>query len=218
MLLDKIDQVTEIIITAKESTDLSSKNVRMDTLIKELKGIHKVQKSLIGKKVSLTTHQIKDDTQTNTANHKKSLQELKKRLKDEIPVAQELKGMKHELDQIDKQLDTIWQSYVRTDVRRIESSLRIVQGISTEKERIDKILDGLNVLGRIKFEGERSFDKLNNLVNEGNSIIGDLGLTPSAELFLEKMVKRQATIRDLTPDILDWIKEHDLEDSVKIGF
>lgn len=218
MLLDKIDQATQIIIEAKESTDIASQNTKLDSLIQELTQIYTIQNQLIEKKRSLINHKMKDVTKLNVYLYKKQIIELEKRLKDEIPPPHEFKSTRIELQNVSKELDTAWQEYVRFDTASVNTSLKIIKGIANEKDKITKIVYGLATIGKANFEGEESFRKLNVLIDEGKNIIEALGLNTEIQQFLKKALKGTATIRDLKPEIIEWIQEHELEDSVKIGF
>lgn len=55
-------------------------------------------------------------------------------------------------------------------------------------------------------------------VAEAKRITDAFSISPSVEIFLKKVSAQQATVFDLTPDILAWLKEKNLTSRLKVKF
>ena len=82
------------------------------------------------------------------------------------------------------------------------------------------------VRGYLSLIGELSDDparakKIHSLmadVAEAKRIIDAFSISPGVEIFLKKVSAQQATVFDLTPDILAWLKEKNLTSRLKVKF
>lgn len=69
--------------------------------------------------------------------------------------------------------------------------------------------------------GEPSIKAVKKLVadvSEAKKIADEFSLNPEIEVFLKKVSSLQATVADLTPDILTWLKGKNLTSKLKIRF
>lgn len=64
----------------------------------------------------------------------------------------------------------------------------------------------------------KSINQLVKDVAQAKQITDAFSLNPTIEWFLRKVSKQQATILDLTPEVLTWLKEKRLMDKLKIRF
>ena len=64
----------------------------------------------------------------------------------------------------------------------------------------------------------KSINQLVKDVAQAKQITDAFSLNPTIEWFLRKVSKQQATILDLTPEVLAWLKEKRLMDKLKIRF
>ena len=55
---------------------------------------------------------------------------------------------------------------------------------------------------------------MNKGISEAKHIISVIDLTDQIQQFLRAISENQATLLDLTPNVLEWIKEKKLEDSI----
>lgn len=77
-------------------------------------------------------------------------------------------------------------------------------------ERITKTVDGALTTANVK--------KLVADVAEAKQIADAFSLNPEIEAFLKKVSSLQATVVDLTPNILAWLKEKKLTSKLRIRF
>lgn len=64
----------------------------------------------------------------------------------------------------------------------------------------------------------KSINQLVTDVAAARAITDEFSLNPNIESFLRKVSKKQATVLDLTPEVLTWLKEKRLMDKLKIRF
>ena len=147
------------------------------------------------------------------------MSDIKAKIKNEdVPPKNVVFEMKKDLKEACKKIDLVWQQYVSNVVKELYSSLEVTRNISSEKQKIDYILREINELKGATFEREKSFQKIDGLVSQGSQVVEGLGLTKEVENFLRKTMTGQATIADLSDEILGWIKKNQFEQVIKIGF
>lgn len=56
-----------------------------------------------------------------------------------------------------------------------------------------------------------------DMIKRGSEFLKEQHFTPEVKAFLEKIVKKEATVADLTPAILDWIKEAKFADKISLN-
>ena len=64
----------------------------------------------------------------------------------------------------------------------------------------------------------KSIDSLVESVSKAKKITDSFSLNSDIELFLKKVSSRQATIRDITPNILKWLTEKNLLDKLRVNY
>ena len=96
--------------------------------------------------------------------------------------------------------------------------LQNVKGVAPDQSRINiainKIIKGANW----NFN-DNMLDLMQVGIKESDEIIQSLGLTSDEVIeFLNKVSVGKATVMDLTPTVLSWIKEKDLSGKLVIAF
>ena len=64
----------------------------------------------------------------------------------------------------------------------------------------------------------RNVHALTSDISKAKEIISRFSIQPEIEAFLKKVAAQQATVYDLTPEILAWLKEHGLTGKLKVNF
>ena len=64
----------------------------------------------------------------------------------------------------------------------------------------------------------KQINALVSKVDEANKITSNFPLKPEIEVFLKKVSAQRASIADLTPNILEWLREHKLREKFKVNF
>ena len=122
-----------------------------------------------------------------------------------------------ELNRIKKIITDKWQIHFHEITDQKIKMLNTVRGISGEPVKVDATIK-LMQSGAIWLDKEESFNKLESGILQANQIIKDLDLIDEVTTFFEKVVSGKASMGDLTPEIVSWIKEKDLLTRLKINF
>ena len=86
--------------------------------------------------------------------------------------------------------------------------LSMIGGLSSNPKRATELADNIT----------KTVKKLVADVSEAKKIADEFSLNPEIEVFLKKVSSLQATVADLTPDILTWLKGKNLTSKLKIRF
>lgn len=112
-----------------------------------------------------------------------------------------------------------WLDYYQGVTAHIISLLEIVKGILPNE---DQVKYATNKMRRAASWGETAdnYRFLNEGLADAEKILKDLDLDEDSDIlaFLKLVSERKATIRNLTDEILAWIKAENLEDKMHIGF
>ena len=95
--------------------------------------------------------------------------------------------------------------------------LSMIGGLSSNPKRATELADNITKT----VAGEPSIKAVKKLVadvSEAKKIADEFSLNPEIEVFLKKVSSLQATVADLTPDILTWLKGKNLTSKLKIRF
>ena len=114
-------------------------------------------------------------------------------------------------------LSSTWREISAQFSDGVSGYLGIVRGIADNPSEVDKLRESISTLTR----GEPSntaAKKLSAVVKQANTIISQFSLRPEIETFLKKVSSRQATILDLSPDVVSWLRTHNLSEKLKISF
>lgn len=116
-----------------------------------------------------------------------------------------------------QQLNHTWKDSAAKYAEGTKGYLSMIGGLTDDPQHareladsIVKTVDGTLTVPNIK--------KLVREVSEAKKITDAFSLNPEIEAFLKKVSFQQATIVDLTPDILAWLQEKHLTKKLKIRF
>ncbi len=108
-------------------------------------------------------------------------------------------------------LRTMWASLVDREVKNeseIYLLVRSLPDIRSNGAQIDALLRRLNDIKEQPPSSKEEITRYQNNVDTLRSQISSIkGLTPAVQTFLKKISQDDATIADLTPEILDWCRD-----------
>lgn len=125
--------------------------------------------------------------------------------------------LKSKGDAFATQIKIVWQD---ASVKYSDGSkgyLSMIGGLSSDPKRAKELADNITKT----VAGDPSIKAVKKLVadvSEAKKIADEFSLNPEIEVFLKKVSALQATVADLTPDILTWLKEKELTSKLKIRF
>lgn len=79
----------------------------------------------------------------------------------------------------------------------------------------------MDALGKAKLKmptSSKGIDDFLEKVSRGKDIVDNLHLDEEVEKFINKVKMQKATVSDLTPHILEWLKDNNLMNTMKVRF
>lgn len=125
--------------------------------------------------------------------------------------------LKSKGDAVATQIKIIWRD---ASVKYSDGSkgyLSMIGGLSSDPKRAKELADNITKT----VAGDPSIKAVRSLVAdvaEAKQITEEFSLNPEVEAFLKKVSSQRATVVDLTPNVLTWLKEKNLTGKLKIRF
>ena len=125
--------------------------------------------------------------------------------------------LKSKGDAFATQIKIVWRDASAKYSDGSKGYLSMIGGLSSNPKRATELADNITKT----VAGEPSIKAVKKLVadvSEAKKIADEFSLNPEIEVFLKKVSSLQATVADLTPDILTWLKGKNLTSKLKIRF
>lgn len=125
--------------------------------------------------------------------------------------------LKSKGDAVATQIKIVWRDAAQRYSDGSKGYLSMIGGLSNDPKRAKELADKITQT----VAGDPSIKAINSLVSdvaEAKQIASKFSLNPEIEDFLKKVSSQQATVLDLTPSILAWLKEKNLTSKLKIKF
>lgn len=115
------------------------------------------------------------------------------------------------------ELTVAWERDVATYADGPRGYLSIIGGLTDDPESVRQLAKSIEDI-MTETVSRKQINALVSKVDEANKITSNFPLKPEIETFLKKVSAQRATISDLTPNILEWLKEHKLLEKLKVNF
>ncbi|MCM1988824.1 hypothetical protein [Oceanirhabdus seepicola] len=143
---------------------------------------------------------------------------LKKRRRGHILRDQDFKYIVACIEGKSNKLRNEWVIYANENTKEIINSLNSLSNLFEDKRKVNEILTRLNGMKNRWPITDNDILEFREVIKEGQNIIEQLKLTEEVQMFLRMVVNRTATIEDLTPEVLSWIKDNGFVEKLTIGF
>ncbi len=131
--------------------------------------------------------------------------------------ADAVKVLQTKADIFDNHLKIIWKDAATKYSDGTKGYLSMISGFTDDprkaKELSESITKTVNSTLSIK-----AINKLVDDVNKAKVITESFSLNQTIEVFLRKVSAQQATVTDLTPEVLQWLKDKKLLSKLKVSF
>ena len=120
-------------------------------------------------------------------------------------------------DSVATQVKIVWKDASHKYSEATKGYLSIIGGLSDDPKRARELADAITKA----VDGDPSVKVIETLVSnvrEAKQITDAYSLNPDIENFLKKVSSKQATVVDLTSNVLDWLKEKHLTSKLKLHF
>ena len=157
------------------------------------------------------TREIKDSLQNavNTCGQKTS---------DYALDASTVTVLKHSIKLCRERTKDVWKDAADQIAGGVEGSLSSLKSLLSNKDEAEDLLEALGK-AKVSIPGSpKAIDVFLENVKKGKELVDGLHLDDEAEKFISKVRMQQATVEDLTPHIMDWLKKNNLTGQIKVRF
>ena len=124
---------------------------------------------------------------------------------------------KKSVDDLNKNLQTVWTEYIRLISDELKDSLNILRLVYSDKGEISKLIVALNKAEVWPIEEDNQ--QMYRLAKEkAEDILSKMNYDTEIQIFLKKVRDKEATLFDLTDSVRKWLAEEGLENNITIGF
>jgi hypothetical protein len=114
--------------------------------------------------------------------------------------------------------ETAWKEAAEKQSESVSSSLSALRSLLADKKEADELLEIIDE-AKVKIPtSAKSIQNFIDTVSKGKAIIDNLHLDKEAEQFVAKVKNKKATVGDLTPHIMEWIRDNNLMNILKVRF
>lgn len=218
MLLNKVKETTNLIKLESEVNENKKINEDFKRVFKRLELIEKAFNNYY-KTIKTLNKEYGIEYKYDDLNLlKRKLKKLKENLKGEYIDMSLIDAITKETNELEQFLKEKWNLYIVSETNGLINTLKTIRSIVNDKPKVDIVVHSI-MKDRVAWPVDN--DKLNNINNkkkEAQKLISDLGLNKNISDFIEKIALNQATILDLTPEILDWVRNKEFENNIALRF
>lgn len=159
----------------------------------------------------ILTPELKETLQTTVDN-------CGEKTNDHTLDAASIQALKNAIDLCKTATESAWKDAADKQCTTVIDSLTSLKNLLPDKREAEELIE---TLGNTKIKlptSAKVIDDFLNKVKRGKEITDGLHLDDKIEKFIEKVKLQRATVSDLSPDILGWLKENDLMNVMKVRF
>lgn len=127
-------------------------------------------------------------------------------------------ALKNAIDLCNANVESCWKESTTVEATAVIDSLTSLRSLLKDKKEADELLEALEKSNITLPSSVKSIDTYLKNMKRGKEIIDALHLDPETENFVQKVRTHKATLNDLTPHILEWVKENNLMSQMKVRF
>lgn len=148
----------------------------------------------------------------------KNLREIKNSIINDNINEREGAFLRSALDSVESQLKSEWKKHYEYKTRGIIQTLTNIKPFFNDEREIEMIINNLKGFESKWPINRQSYDRFEELINIAKNKINELELTDDIRRFISRITSNNATIEDLTPNILKWINDNKYENKIKLRF
>lgn len=160
---------------------------------------------------SIFTSELKESIQTTVDN-------CGEKTNDHTLDSATVQALKSAIELCKRTTETAWKDAADKQCSTVIDSLNSLKSLLTDKKEADELLEAL---GNAKIKMPTSAKEIDDFlekVSRGKEIVDGLHLDDEVEKFISKVKMQKATVSDLTPHILEWLKGNNLMNTMKVRF
>lgn len=159
----------------------------------------------------ILTAELKETLQTTVDN-------CGEKTNDHTLDATTVQALKNAIDLCKTATESAWKDAADKQCTNVIDSLTSLKSLLPDKKEADDLLEALGN-AKIKMPtSAKGIDDFLGKVTRGKEIVDGLHLDDEVEKFINKVRLQKATVNDLSPHILEWLKDNDLMNTMKVKF
>lgn len=218
MLIDKVKEANKLIRAKEEIVNIDREYNALNRFNTLLTKVNNALMNYIKSKTILDKIEERNFSQADLTQLREKIKFVKTDIKDGIIDNSVLHELNKLIDELDTNLKFEWNKYYEEKVIPSRETIQSILDIIKNREEAEIVVTALNPVQNKWPITERRLDIINDNLNKSKRIISEIGLTKEIEEFLEKIRENRATLTDLTPEILNWLKSRDLQDKISLTF
>lgn len=122
------------------------------------------------------------------------------------------------IEENEKDLKENWFQYINSIIGSLNNTLQMLENLYDNSDDIKKLrLDIKRMEGKWPFT-ETELDYFKRSVKESKEIIESLDVSNNIKEFLIKVSKREASVLDLSEEVMDWLEKNKFNEKLSIRF
>lgn len=114
--------------------------------------------------------------------------------------------------------DNAWKDAANNTSEEVVSALSSLKNLLPDKKAAEELLEEINNAKVQMPTSSKAIQTFLDNIEKGKKIVNELHLDDETEKFINKVKLQRATVADLTPHILQWIKDNNLMGTLKVRF
>ncbi len=222
MILEKLQQTNSVLLDSVNATSnkhaaetfssqlglLSNSTVQLEQLLNLMEAMQ--EKGITPR---IVTAEIKESLQ-NAVNS------CGEKVNDHSLDAGTVTALKNTVDLCKSAVAAVWKAAADKQCTPIIESLTSLKGLVANKDEAEKLIEALQKSKQNTPVSVSALDTYLSNIERGKKIIEDMHFDsdPEVKAFIGKVQGQRATVGSLTPHILEWLKENNLTDKIKLRF
>lgn len=134
------------------------------------------------------------------------------------PKQNRINNLVREIRPHDEEWKQKWFSYAKVQSEEVIRGLNSIKKVASSADDINYIIDGLERLTSKWPISESNISQFSKYLVQSREKLTNLNATPGVRQFLEQVANNKATIEDITPEVIEWLKENKFSSNIKISF
>lgn len=192
----------------KQLTLLNSSTSQLDHLLNMIEAISEK---------GISTNIISSETAATVAN---AIEDCGQKTYDHSLDASTVTSLKNAIAILRNELDTFWKQLAKSECTPIIEAIVSLIGLLDNKKEANELLEYFEKITQNTPVTPSSLDTYLRNIDRGKKIIENLHFSsdPEVRAFIKKVRTSHATVKDLTPHIIDWLNANNLSTKIKLRF
>lgn len=146
------------------------------------------------------------------------LEKIKNSINNNRIEGRECSFLSSKIGDLNRKLNLKWKRYYDEKTVGINKTLRNIKPFFNDLDEINILMDNLEKFEKIWPINRKRYEDFENTISFAKEKINKLNLTDEIKNFINKITANNATLEDLTPNVMEWIKDNSYEDKIKLRF